>query len=364
MTALLRSKSFVLSLAVPALLVALAGCQRHEPAAEAELPKVNLKVETVYARPLADGLDLPARVEADPAHLVHVYAPISGRLISMSLTPGQEVRKGQVIGTLQSGDVAQARADFDKGRIEVLRADAALNRGKLLAAHEVMAQAELQDLQATDQAAHAEQERARTRVRELGFSESGTSDTTALVAPISGTVLDIGSATGEYQRSLETTTGIATIANLDSVWVTGDLFERDLSAVRVGLPVDIVTSAFPGQTLHGTVANVGDALDPATHALKVRVVLPNPGHRLKPQMFATLHIARASAPRILVPQSAVLHEGDATEVYVPAGAGKYELRRVTTGAVRGDNIEIASGLNDGDRIVTQGAAFLRQPVGD
>lgn len=366
MNFLLPSKRFLplLAAGLSILLLAPAGCKHHEPSAEPELPKVNLKVETVYARPLADGIDLPGRIEADPAHLVHVYAPISGRLLSMTLTPGQEVRKGQAIATLQSGDVAQARADFDKGRIEALRADAALNRGKLLSAHEVMSQAELQDLQATDEAAHAEQERARTRVHELGFSEAGSSDTTAVTAPIAGTVLEIGSASGEYQRSLETSTGIATIANLDTVWVTGDLFERDLSVVRPGMPVDVLVSAFPGQPLHGTVANIGDSLDPGTHALKVRVVLANPGHRLKPAMFATLHIARSSAPRILLPQSAVLHEGDATEVYLPSGAGNFELRRVSTGAVHGDNIEITAGLNDGDRVVTQGAAFLRQPVGD
>ena len=117
------------------MLLVPTGCKQHEPSVEPELPKVNLKVETVYARPLADGLDLPGRVEADPAHVVRVYAPISGRLLNMSLTPGQEVRKGQTIGTLQSGDVAQARADFDKARIEVLRAAHALARGTLLAAH-------------------------------------------------------------------------------------------------------------------------------------------------------------------------------------------------------------------------------------
>lgn len=342
----------------------LAGCKQHAAPADADLPKVNLKVETVYARPLTDTLDLPGRVEADPVHLVHVYAPLSGRLLSMTLTPGQEVRKGQAVAVLQSGDVAQARADFDKARIESLRADHALDRGKLLVAHEVMSQAEFQDLQATDQAAHTEGERARQRIRELGFSENGTTDTTTVVAPIAGTVLEIGTAQGELQRSLETTTGIATIANLDTVWVTGDLFERDLSAVHVGESVDVAVSAYPGQLLHGTVANIGDSLDPGTHALKVRVVLVNPGHRLKPEMFATLRIARASAPRIVVPQTAVLHEGDVTEVYVPSGKGKYDLRRVTTGALHGENIEILAGLGDGEQIVTQGAAFLREPVGD
>jgi cobalt-zinc-cadmium efflux system membrane fusion protein len=344
--------------------IALVGC-KHEAAPEAaDQPKANLKVEAVYAKNLGNTLELPGRVEADPAHLVHIYAPLSGRLMNLTLTAGQEVRKGQTIATLQSGDVAQARADFDKAHIETIRADAALQRGKTLVGHEVMSQADFQELVATDDAAHAELERARQRIHELGFSENGTTDVTAITAPISGTVLDVGTASGEMQRSLETTNGIATVADLDTVWVTGDLFEHDLGTVHLREPVDVLFSAYPGATFHGTIANIGDSLDPATHAVKVRVVLANPGHRLKPAMFATLRIAEPTASRIFVPLSAVLHDGDITEVYVPNGPGKFETRRVTTGATRGDDIEIVSGLQNGESIVTQGAAFLRAPVGD
>ena len=81
-------------------------------------------------------------------------------------------------------------------------------------------------------------------------------------------------------------------------------------------------------------------------------------------MFATLQIARPATTHILLPQSAVLHEGNSTEVYVPAGNGKYITRPVTTGAVMGDKVEITAGLHEGDQVVTEGAAFLRQPVGD
>jgi membrane fusion protein, heavy metal efflux system len=342
----------------------LAGCKHEAAPAAPDQPKANLKVETVHMQNVGDTLEIPGRVEADPEHLVHIYAPLSGRLLNLKLTPGQEVHKGQAIAMLQSGDVAQARADFEKAHIETLRADHALDRGKLLVAHEVMSQADFQELQAVDDAAHSEQERARQRIRELGFSESGTTDMTAITAPITGTVLEVGTASGEMQRSLETTNAIATVANLDTVWITGDLFERDLGAVPLHRPVDVFFSAYPGETFHGTIANIGDSLDPTTHAVKVRVVLANPGHRLKPAMFATLRIARPLAMRILVPIEAVLHDGDVTEVYVPSSAGKYVLRQVVTGGTRGKQIEIVSGLHDGDQVVTEGAAFLREPVGD
>ncbi len=354
----------VVSALACAVALAVTGCSQGSPQAATDLPKANLKVETVHVQNIGNVLELPGRVEADPAHLVHIYAPLSGRLMDMSLTPGQEVHKGQTIAMLQSGDVAQARSDFEKARIETLRADRALDRGKVLLAHEVMSQADFQELSAADAAAHAEQERARQRVHELGFSEDGTTDVTAITAPISGTVLDVGTASGELQRSLETTNGIATVANLDTIWVTGDLFEHDLGAVHLHQPVDILFSAYPGETFHGTVANIGDSLDPSTHAVKVRVVLTNAGHRLKPAMFATLRIAQPAASLILVPLAAVLHQGDATDVYVPSNDGKYVLREVKTGATRNSQIEIVSGLHDGDRVVTEGAAFLREPVGD
>ena len=352
------------SFALAAALLPAIGCRHEAPPAEAAAPHPSVQVESVRARMVSNGLDLPGRVEADPAHLVHVYAPLSGRLMNLTLAAGQEVRKGQTIAMLQSGDVAQARADFDKARIEVLRADHALERGKLLFAHEVLSQADLQDLTAADDAAHSEQERARQRVHELGFSENGTSDMTAITAPIAGTVLEVGTASGEMQRSLETTSGIATIANLDTIWVTGDLFERDLGSVHMHDSVNVTFAAYPGESFRGTVANIGDSLDPATHAVKVRVVLANPGHRLKPMMFATLHIAQPSASRIFIPLTAVLHQGDLTQVYEPAPDGTFQLHTVQTGVTRAREIEIVAGLHEGDRIVTEGAAYLRTPAAE
>ena len=361
---MMKYNGLVLSVAAATLLTMAAGCRKEAEVPEAAPATANLKVETVHVEQVGNTLDLPGRVEADPAHLVHVYAPLSGRLMNLTLAPGQEVRKGQTIATLQSGDVAQARADFDKARIETVRADGALARGKALMAHEVLSQADFQELTATAAAAHAEQERARQRVHELGFSENGTSDIVAIQAPITGTVLDVGTAAGEMQRSLETAAGIATIADLDTVWVTGDLYEQDLGLVHLHQPVKISFSAYPDQSVNGTIANIGDSLDPSTHAVKVRVVLANPGHRMKPAMFASLHIAQPFATHLLLPLGAVLHDGEVTEVYVPAAQGKYEVRRVVAGPTHGNRIEILSGLRDGDRVVTEGAAFLREPVGD
>lgn len=346
------------------VLLALSGCRHPAEGEQQQQPTANIKVETVHAVNVSDVLEIPGRVEVDPSHQVHIYAPLSGRLLDLRLTPGQEVRKGQTIAMLQSGDVAQARADFQKARIETARADRALDRGKLLLAHEVLSQADFQELQATDDSAHAEQERTRQRIRELGFCENGTTDVAPIVSPITGTVLDVNTGSGELQRSLDNSTGVATVANLDTVWVTGDIFERDLAVVKLHEPVIVRFPAYPGEDIRGTVSTIGDSLDPNTHAVKLRVVINNPQHRFKPGMFATLRIERPSQLRVVVPADAVLHSGSTTEVYLPDGQGHYVEKQVTAGAAHGTRVEIVSGLSDGDRVVTQGAAFLRQPTGE
>jgi cobalt-zinc-cadmium efflux system membrane fusion protein len=354
------------SLAGAALLLALAGCEKKKEAPQADLPAANLQIATVHSTTLTDSLTIPAHVDADPTALVHVFPPLAGRISEMKVIPGQEVHKGQVIAMLQSADVAQARSDYEKAKIEADRADRAMARGKILLDHEVLSQAAYIELQATAAGDHAELERTRQRLHELGFSENGTSDIAPITAPISGTVLDIGTANGELQRSLDnsSSTGIATIANLDTVWVQGEVFERDLALLKRAENVSVTVQAYPGEVFHGTLANVGDAFDPATHTLRARVVMKNPGHRLKPAMFASLQISRPPTTAVTVPQTAVIHDGEATGVYVQGSDGKFALRQVKVGANHGDDVEILSGLTDGEKIVKTGASFMRAPVGD
>jgi membrane fusion protein, heavy metal efflux system len=345
--------------------LACLGCHDQAPTtADDTAPKTPIEVAAVHPQSVTDSLVLAARVEPDPTRVVHIYSQITGRLVELYVRPGQEVAKGQNIGLIQSSEISSARADYDKAKIEVARSDRQLDRAKLLLQHEVMAQRDYDDLEAADQAAHAELARTVQRIHMLGFSPDGSSDSVALKAPISGAVLEIGSASGEMQRSLDNASPIATIANLDSVWILGDVFERDLNTVRAAQSVEVTFPAYPGETVRGKISNISDAMDPASRTLKVRVVLPNPKHRFKPEMFANLSIARTTAPEFVLPTTAVVHDGTSSYVYLQTSPEKYERRQVTTGALRGKTVVVTSGLKDGDQIVVAGAALLRPPSGD
>jgi membrane fusion protein, heavy metal efflux system len=356
--------SFKFWMATLSLMVCL-GCNHKAPtAADDTAPKTPIEVATVHPQSVTDSLVLAARVEPDPTRVVHIYSQITGRLVELNVRPGQEVAKGQNIGLIQSSEISAARADYDKAKIEVARSDRQLDRAKLLLQHEVIAQRDYDDLEAADQAAHAELTRTVQRIHMLGFSPDGSSDSVALKAPISGAVLEIGSASGEMQRSLDNASPIATIANLDSVWILGDVFERDLNTVRAAQSVDVTFPAYPGEIVRGKISNISDAMDPTSRTLKVRVVLPNPKHRFKPEMFANLTIARTTAPEFVLPTTAVVHDGTSSYVYLQTSPEKYERRQVTTGALRGKTVVVTSGLKDGDQIVVAGAALLRPPSGD
>lgn len=359
---MMKTRNAVVLLSAIAL---TAGCKKKETH-EADLPAANISTVVARTSTLNDSLTVPAHIEANPTQTVHIFPPLSGRIVEMKIVPGQEVRKGQMVALLQSGDVASARADFEKAKTESDRAARALDRGKILMDHEVLSQAAYLELQATGASDKADLERTRQRLHELGFSENSTSDVAPITSPICGTVIDIGTANGELQKSVDNaTTGIATIANLDSVWVEGEVFERDIALLKKSEHVDVTVQAYPGQVFHGTVANVGDAFDPTTHTLRARVVLQNPGHMLKPAMFASLQIARPTSSVVLVPQTAVIHDGENTAVYVKGADGKFASRGVKAGATHGSDVEILSGLQGGETVVRAGASFLRAPaVGD
>lgn len=148
------------------------------------------------------------------------------------------------------------------------------------------------------------------------------------------------------------------LADLRTVWVDGQVFEKDLALVRTGQRVSVEIQAFPGRRWNGSVTYVYPEMDAATRTARIRVELANRGLQLKPGMFATVHLSGTLAANVLnVPRSAVLATGQRSIAFVKSPGGMLEPREVITGAVGDDRIEIVSGLAAGDTVVAS-ATFL------
>ena len=318
-------------------------------------------VQTLTIAPSAipEYLEITGRVMADPTRVVHVFPAAAGRVIEMRVRPWDRVQKGQILAIVESSDASRAMADYEKARTDAELKKKALNRATDLYAHRAVAEKDLQQAQADAQAAATEENTTLDHLHLLGADPAGATNQLRVLAPRSGVVLDIGSSAGEFSKSLDAPQPLCTIADLDTVWVEGDLFEKDLSGLKQGVPAEITVNAYSGEKWPGHVAVIGDAVDPVTRTIKVRVELSNPQLRLKPDMFATIRILRSSSQGLLVPAASIEREGQTAYVFVRTGTNRFERRKVVLGRTVGDRIEVTSGLAAGDTVVSDGVVLLR-----
>jgi len=149
-------------------------------------------------------------------------------------------------------------------------------------------------------------------------------------------------------------TVLYTVADLSTVWVIADVFEYEASNVRLNQAASLTLVSSPGRVFHGRVSYILPQVDPTTRTLKVRLQFDNPGFALKPDMYGDVELQTGGARKLVAPETAVLNSGDRQVVFLDRGNGRFEPRAVTIGAQSGGLIEILSGLQEGDRIVTSG----------
>jgi cobalt-zinc-cadmium efflux system membrane fusion protein len=177
-----------------------------------------------------------------------------------------------------------------------------------------------------------------------------------LKALAAGSVIDLQLAPGAYINDI--TIPVMTIANLETVWVTGNVAEKDSALVMKGESAEVVFTAYPHEVFKGQVFFVSDVLDPDTRRTKVRIAFPNPDTRLKPNMFAiaTLLAPKQSMP--VIPTTALVLREEIDQVFVEVAPWTFEARSVRVDFLRGDEAAIEGGLKVGDRIVATGGVLL------
>ncbi|HET9293144.1 MAG TPA: efflux RND transporter periplasmic adaptor subunit [Gemmatimonadales bacterium] len=178
--------------------------------------------------------------------------------------------------------------------------------------------------------------------------------TLTFVAPVNGVVVEKAVLPGQRVMPGEP---LYKVADLSQVWLEGEVFERDLSAVRLGLSVAAEFPSMPGEVRRGRITYVSPALDPETRTARIRVELPNPGLRLKPGMYATIRFQSAGGPVVSVPRSAVLATGERNLVFVRDPDGRFTPRDVALGAATDERVEILRGVHAGE-VVVASATFL------
>jgi membrane fusion protein, heavy metal efflux system len=154
-----------------------------------------------------------------------------------------------------------------------------------------------------------------------------------------------------------------TVADLTTLWLQIDLYEKDLAHIKTGMGVRLSVASLPDRSFNGRISYVGDLLDGKTRTIKARVTVDNSGSLLKPGMFATVQIQTAlEEKKLMVPESAIIIDGPAYYVFVRAAADKFSRKEIKIGRTLDKKVEILEGLKEGEPVVTQGAFALKSEL--
>jgi membrane fusion protein, heavy metal efflux system len=317
------------------------------------------KLAVVEIRDLPTTLNANGSVTPDVNRTIHVTSQGSGRVVELKVRLGDYVKKGQVLLSIHSADLAGAFSDYQKAAADERLAQKALDRAQLLYSHGALAEKDLQQAEDTEEKAKLDVQNAEQRVRLLSGDPTHPSSMIELRAPISGTIVEQNISGFEGIKSLDNSPNLFTIADLTQVWIVCDVYENDLGDVRLGDTAEIRLNAYPDKTYHGKVADISRVLDPATRSAKVRIELPNRDGSLRPGMFAVATFrSRKSQSRIVVPSTAVIRLQDKDWVFRKEGPQRFHRVEVRTlGGITDGMQPIQGGLKAGEEIVADALEF-------
>ncbi len=321
------------------------------PSAEVSLAPQSLKMAGISLAEVRH-LMLTVPIEAsgeltfNDRRLAVVTPRCAGRIETVHAFAGDRVEAGQALASLYSPDFIAAQADFLQIAASRNRAGAKSDDGQARTADQLYRFARekllLLGLSASDVARLEESREPRLLL--------------GLRAPFAGSVVESHALAGS---GVEAATVLFTIADLSQLWVSVQVFEKDLARLRPGSAVRLTVSAFPGQVFGGRLLTLGDTVKSDTRTLVCRAEVPNPEMKLKPGMYASVQILPPLPEQVLaVPEQAVRRNEGKSLVFVPAGSG-FRAREVTTGRRFQGWIEILSGLQANERVVSDGSLVLK-----
>jgi cobalt-zinc-cadmium efflux system membrane fusion protein len=309
------------------------------------------------------------KLSFDDERVVHVSAPVSGRISQIFAPVGAHVAAGGPLCSIRSSELAQAVAAQREALADRATAKRAYERQRTLYEGHAAAQKDFEAAHSHFVQAQAEYERSRQQSLLLGGKSQILGDTYVLRSPLEGNVVASAVHPGaEVQGQYNAGANVAelfVVGDLDSVWAMADVFEMDMHQVEQGDAVEVQAIAYPHDVFLGKVDWVADAVDPNTRAVRVRCRLDNKDHRLKPDMVVRMKILADTPPRVTIPRRALFRKGSQTVVFVvdptdgPGGQKRFVRRPVQAlEDAYGDVVPVVSGLAAGEQVVTAGGIIL------
>ena len=329
---------------------------------------IGVKTVVVTQRPLRARLRAMGAITVPQTRKAIVSYAFPARIASVSADIGAWVTRGQLLVTLQSEKVGDAKAEYHKAKADHELAQRNYEREKRLFDRGVGAQKNYFAAETQLKVAEANLNATDRKLHVLGFSEEEVQviaqthqidAAIALYAPITGKVVETHAVLGAI---VDQSSEILTIVDPRVLWVDAEIYERDIAKIRIGQHASVMVPAYPGETFAGTISYVSDLVRPETRTIAVRTEVQNPQQRLKPGMFADVTFFLGDRTNALaIPQIAILDNQDEHLVFVRSNHG-YIPQVVEVGTKENGYCEILRGLEEGDLVVVNGQFQLKSKL--
>jgi cobalt-zinc-cadmium efflux system membrane fusion protein len=336
-----------------------------------QVHSAGIETAPVGFRPLADVIEATAVVEPVPDRTARIGSRVEGRVAWVGVNVGDTVRAGAVLARVDSPELGRAKADYLAALAGADVARQTAEREARLYRERISSERVWREAEAAATRAAADRDAAEARLHALGITDADLDALSSerhygsafdVQTPIGGVVVDRQATLG---TTVAATDVLFTVMDLRSVWIQVDAYDEQLVGLRVGQTVHARTRAYPDRVFTGRIDNIGAVLDPATRAVKVRVVLPNADGALKPGMFADVDIEVTGGTgdsTLAVPVGAVQEDGGQTIVFVLTGERRFERRVITAGSPGHEWVPVTRGLAPGDEVVVRGAFVLKSEL--
>jgi len=337
---------------------------------EAEQEAIAIETVKVSSRSLRSLHSAMGKVLAPQTGMAIVSYPFSAQIAEVHVRVGEWVERGQQLLTLQSEEVGVAKSEFYKAVADLELARTNCEREQRLFDRGVGAQKNLLTAQAALKVADATLESTEKKLHVLGFSEEDVKSISnthqvnpviQLFAPIGGKIVQLDAIRGSM---IDQSTELMTLIDPSVLWVDAEIYERDISKIRIGQRVQVAVPAYPDERFTGKLSYVSDTLNDSTRTITVRTEVENRSFKLKPGMFADITIMLNNNIKVtVVPCEAILDDEGEQIVFVKAN-GEYGRRFVEVGGSDNGFCEIRSGLDRNEEIVTVGNYQLKSKLYD
>jgi cobalt-zinc-cadmium efflux system membrane fusion protein len=325
----------------------------------------HIQIVTVQAAPLARTLRLNGVVAFNGFNTTPVITQVGGPVSRILVSPGQIVKRGQVLMYVSSPDFSLLRATYLKANDAYQVSQKEYERAKDLFDHHAIAERDLLAAESARNQALADLQSSQQALQVLGFhdmaevTKTSSSPEIPVLAPIAGEIVERLVSAGQVMQA--GATQAFTISDMSTVWVLANIYQQDLPYVHVNDAVVTTTDSYPGKEFHGKISYIAPALDPTTRTLQARIDVKNPQEELKKDMYV---VSLVSAGKITnafaVPNAAILRDNENEPyVYVGSGNDQFQRKNVTLGETTETGTQITSGLSTGDRVIADGSLFLQ-----